>query len=102
MSTFSPARKSTRLGEYDYAQDGAYFVTFCTQNRAHLFGEVVNWTMRLNAAGMMIDHWWQELPRKFPGIELDVYVIMPNHFHAILVLNNVGANLCGRPYVIEP
>ena len=96
-----PARQSPRLKEYDYAQDGAYFVTLCAQHRAHVFGEVVGDAMRLNAAGMMVDHWWQEIPRKFPDVELDVYVIMPNHFHAILVLNHyattVGATLRGRP-----
>jgi REP element-mobilizing transposase RayT len=96
-----PARKSPRLQDYDYAQDGAYFVTICTQNRAHLFGAVVGDAMRLNAAGMMVDQWWQELPHKFARVELDLYVVMPNHVHSIVVLNGdtatVGATLCGRP-----
>ncbi len=91
-------RRSIRLAGYDYAQVGAYFVTICSQDRACLFGEVVAGDMRLNDAGQMIEKWWLELNHKFPTIETDVYVVMPNHFHGIAITaENVGADLCVGP-----
>jgi putative transposase len=93
---------SIRLMRYNYAQAGAYFVTICTQNRCCLFGEAINGDGRLNAAGRMIDHWWRELSTKLTGVELDHYVIMPNHLHGVLILDakpasHVGADLRVRP-----
>jgi putative transposase len=75
-------RRSIRLQGYDYSQAGAYFVTMCTQNRELLFvaDEVVD----------MIQRWWNKLPEKFPGVETDAFVIMPNHSHGIIV--TVGVN----------
>jgi REP element-mobilizing transposase RayT len=84
-------RRSVRLNGYDYSQTGYYFLTICTQEHKCLFGKIENDIMVLNDAGKMIDHWWNELKNKFQ-IELDQYVIMPNHFHG--VINIVGADLC--------
>jgi uncharacterized protein (TIGR00252 family) len=78
-------RKSPRLSDYDYALEGAYFVTVCVQGRLYLFGEIVDGNMRLNPAGQMIVKWWRELERKFPSMKIDEYfVVMPNHFHGIV------------------
>lgn len=88
-------RRSLRLQGYDYAQAGAYFVTICTQNRACLFGEIVDEKMRVNDVGRMVERWWEKLPEKFPATEIDEFIIMPNHLHGIVVL--VGAAPCGRP-----
>jgi len=88
-------RKSIRLKGYDYAQAGAYFITICTQHRAHLFGEIVDGVMRLNDAGHMIEQWYGELANKFPDIECGEYIVMPNHFHAVVTI--VGADLCVCP-----
>ena len=88
-------RRSMRLYEYDYSQAGAYFVTVCTQNRDFLFGEITDGRMVPNDAGRMVERWWIELMNKFPSIETDEYVIMPNHFHGIIMI--VGATLRGRP-----
>jgi len=82
-------RRSIRLKGYDYRQPGAYFVTICTQDRACLFGEVVDGEMRLNDAGRMVERWWRELNRKFPHIRTDVFVVMPNHIHGIIVIEPV-------------
>mgnify|MGYP000149145336 CR=1 FL=1 len=93
-------RRSIRLTGYDYGRTGAYFVTLCTQNRNCLFGEVVDDTMRLNAAGEMVQRWWAELPRKFPGARTDTLGVMPNHIHQIIVIvdaAHVGADLRVRP-----
>jgi REP element-mobilizing transposase RayT len=86
-----PQRKSIRLKEFDYAQPGAYFVTLCVQHRLCLFGDINGTDTQLNQAGQMVARWWQALPGKFPDVELDAYVIMPNHFHGVVMI--VGADL---------
>ena len=90
--------RSIRLKGYDYSQPGAYFVTIRVQNGQFLFGAVVDDTMYLNDIGLMVQGEWKQLPQRF-SIELDVYVVMPNHFHAIVVVtdNNVGASLVDAP-----
>jgi REP element-mobilizing transposase RayT len=93
-------RRSIRLKNYDYSQEGAYFITICTQNRECLFGEIhldvgadlcVCPNMILNDAGKMIEKWYFELENKFLDFKCDESVIMPNHFHCII--QNVGADL---------
>jgi hypothetical protein len=86
-------RHSIRLSGYDYSQAGEYFITICVQNREHLFGEIINDEMILNDAGKMIEKWYLELSNKFPDIATEVYCVMPNHFHAIIV--NTGKNVGG-------
>jgi len=80
-------RKSPRLRGYDYSREGAYFVTICQQNRACLFGEITDGELRLNSAGEMLRAWWERLPEKFPALEIDHFVVMPNHFHGIVLLD---------------
>ena len=84
-------RKSIRLKNYDYSQAGLYFVTICTQNRLHLFGEIVDDEMVLNDAGLMVEKWYYELENKFTDMKCREMIIMPNHFHCIV--ENVGADL---------
>ncbi len=79
-------------------------MTGLTQSRKSLFGESIDGAMRSSNAGKMVEKWWKELENKFPTIEIDHYVIMPNHFHGIVVIDhppdakkNVGAALRGRP-----
>ena len=79
-------RRSIRLQGYDYSQAGAYFVTLCTQNRECLFGEIVNGEMRLNEAGRVVADEWINTAEIRDEIELDEWVVMPNHFHGILVI----------------
>ncbi len=82
-------RRSVRLRGYDYTAPGAYFVTICTQDRACMFGEVVDGVMCPNDAGRMVETVWGELPVFYPGVAIDGFVVMPNHIHGIIVL--VGA-----------
>lgn len=82
----SQNRKSPRLQGYDYAQNGAYFVTICTHQREHLFGTIENDMMALNELGDIAHERWQEIPAHFPNIELDAFVVMPNHVHGIVVI----------------
>ena len=92
-------RRSIRLQGYDYSCSGAYFVTMCTENRECLFGEIVADEMRLNDAGQMVQMVWEQLPDHYPGVDVDGFVVMPNHIHGIIVLagDPVGATLCGPP-----
>jgi REP element-mobilizing transposase RayT len=99
---YNPAKhhlRPLRLTGYDYSQTGAYFVTICTENRACLFGAVVEGEMQLNDAGRMVEHCWFELNRKFSAVETDEFVIMPNHCHGIIIITDrtVGADLCLGP-----
>ena len=83
-------RRSIRLKNYDYAQPGAYFVTICTHNRECILGEVSYAGVRLNAFGEIVQACWRDLPAHYPHVILDIFVVMPNHVHSILVLSDVG------------
>jgi len=83
-------RRSLRLEGYDCAQPGAHFVTICTQGRACLFGEIVNGEMQLKAYGQIVHAAWEDLPNHYPGVELDAFVVMPNHVHGIVVLTDIN------------
>jgi REP element-mobilizing transposase RayT len=81
-----PRRKSPRLQGYDYATRAAYFVTICTHERYHLFGEVQNGVMILDTAGEIAVARWIALPDHHPAIVVDMFVVMPNHVHAIIFI----------------
>ena len=82
-------RRSIRLQGYDYSQPGIYFITICTKNHECLFGEILNGEMRLNEFGKIAHQCWLEMPHHFPHIQLDEFVVMPDHIHGIIVLNNI-------------
>ena len=86
-------RRSIRLKGYDYTQAGAYFITIVTQDRAWLFGDIVDGEMQVNPFGEVVVRTWNDLPNHNPHIELDAFVVMPNHVHGIIVIvdNFVGA-----------
>jgi len=91
-------RRSIRLKGYDYSGFGAYFVTVCTHNRECLFGDIVNGKITLNDAVRMVETVWGELPVQFPDMKLDEFIIMPNHFHGIIVLSSPRrSESCIRP-----
>lgn len=79
-------RRTIRLQGYDYAQDGSYFVTICTFDRGCLFGDVLDGEMHLTPFGVVIQRHWENLPQHYPAIALDVFVVMPNHVHGIVIL----------------
>ncbi len=83
-------RRSIRLKGHDYSQPGAYFVTICTRDRASLFGHVVNGEMRLNEPGEIAWRCWEDIPDHFPLVQLDAFVVMPNHVHGIIVITGRG------------
>ena len=91
-------RRSIRLKGYDYSLAGAYFVTISTQDRVCVFGDIVSGVIRLSEAGRMVSTEWDTLPAWFPGVDLDAFVVMPNHIHGIIVFAtrvSVGAPLVG-------
>ncbi len=80
-------RRSIRLQGYDYTQNGAYFVTICTAQRECLFGNINDTGEMLpNATGKLIEEHWLAIPNHFPFVELDTFMVMPNHIHGILML----------------
>jgi len=80
--------KSTRLENYDYAQNGLYFVTICTKNREELFGKIKDEKMILNEVGKIIQEEWLKTPIIRKNVFLDAWVIMPNHLHGIIEIIN--------------
>ncbi len=83
-------RRSIRLRGYDYSQAGAYFVTVCTSNGEHLLGEVTEGVVRLNEYGQMAALCWQWLARRYAHVDLDEWIVMPNHLHGIIVITDDG------------
>ncbi len=84
---------SARLQNWDYGNDGAYFITICTQNREHYFGEIGNGIMHLSNLGVIADIFWHEIKHHAQNVELDAFVVMPNHIHGILILNDNKNNI---------
>ena len=90
-------RRSIRLKGYDYSQEGLYFITICCEDRACRFGKIdagagsASTQMILNEYGQIAYHEWAKLTKRFSNFELDVFQIMPNHMHGIIILNDVGA-----------
>ena len=78
--------ESTRLPGYDYSTDGWYFITINTKNHNHFFGEIENEQMVLNDIGRIVEGEWLNTAKMRDDIALDYFVIMPNHFHAILII----------------
>jgi len=80
------SRHSIRLRRHNYSQPGSYFFTICAADHESIFGRVRAGTMECNPAGEAVWNIWRELPVRFPAIELDAFVVMPNHLHGILFL----------------
>ena len=95
-------RRSIRLKGYDYSPAGLYFITLCTQDSLHLFGKIENEKMDLNDSGIMIEKWWNKLKNRFPKIELDEFIVMPNHFHGIIQINNTNTTPVGADLRVCP
>ena len=84
-------RRSIRLPEYDYSQPGIYFVTVCTLNRVCWLGSVVEDSVQFSEAGQVAVSEWGQLARRFPGTGVDSLVVMPNHVHALVVIEDADA-----------
>lgn len=83
-------RRSFRLKDYNYSQAGAYFVTICTQKGKLILGKVVEDEMVLNKYGQIVEQSWNELLNHFLNMKIDWFVVMPNHIHGIIALDDDG------------
>ena len=77
-----------RLKEWDYSSKGYYYITICTKNRIHHFGRINNGKLELSEIGRLAHKYWMEIPDHFPNSQLDKFVIMPNHIHGIIAIDN--------------
>lgn len=96
-------RRSIRLKGYDYTQPGAYFVTIVAHGQGCILGEIVDGNMRPNELGDIVQAAWQDLPTHYPHVQLDEFVVMPNHVHGIIVLTEiVGRGGSPDPPLLQP
>ncbi len=82
--------QTARLPNWDYSDNGHYFITICTKEHKHYFGEVVGYEIQLSKIGKIVQKYWLEIPSHFPFVELDEFIIMSNHVHGILIIKNVN------------
>jgi putative transposase len=104
MRTPNRNRQSIRLRGYDYTREGLYFVTICTHLRLHLFGEITDGVMQFNVWGNMVHRAWITTQQIRPNVTIDAFVVMPNHTHAIIHIDDtttVGAQ-CIAPLPQKP
>ena len=88
-----PNRKPTRLRDYDYGKDGYYFITICTKDRQNILSEIVGEGFplpQLTVYGKIAEKYILSVNRKYPHINTEKYVVMPNHIHIIFSVNNDG------------
>jgi REP element-mobilizing transposase RayT len=93
-NTYGHSRRSIRLKGYDYSQTGAYFITICAHKGLCVFGDIRNGVVQLNDFGRIVEREWLRTAKIRSNVELDVFVVMPNHFHGIISIVNdtsVGA-----------
>ena len=97
------SRRSMRLKDHDYTQGGYYyFITICTQNRAEQFGRVENDNMVLNQSGKVVREEWVLSEEIRQEIELDEFIIMPNHLHGIIMMKHLKAKEANENPVTNP
>ena len=99
-----PQRKQIRLKEYDYSEEGYYFITICTKNRKHILGEIrtvgaddsvrpkkqnynVEENLKLTPMGKIVEKCWKEIDKIYDNVKINEYIIMPNHIHGIIFLS---------------
>ncbi len=95
-------RKQNRLRNYDYSQAGYYFVTVCTQSKQEWLGKIDKGEIILNGYGVIAAYYWEKIPKHYPNVILDEWIIMPNHIHGIVVITpsvsaSVGTEQCSVP-----
>ena len=86
---------STRLRSWDYAAAGWYFVTICTRGSECSFGDVVDGEIHLSPIGDVARQYWKGIPQHFPNVTLDSFVVMPNHVHGIVIIEEHAVSACG-------
>ncbi len=99
-------RKKNRLENYDYSKSGYYFVTTCVKNREEILGKIENGKMILNSYGKIVQNRWEWLGEQYEYVEIDEFVVMPDHFHGILIIHSddvgTGLDLSSRGIELFP
>lgn len=85
-----PERKPLRWNHWNYEWPGFYFVTICVKNMAHVFGHVYKEEMVYSPIGNAAVKCWKEIPKHFPFVILDEFIVMPNHVHGIIQISDAG------------
>lgn len=85
---------SSRLQIWDYSDNGYYFITICTKEREHYFGEINNNKMQLSEIGKIACKYWLIISKHFPFVELEEFAVMPNHIHGIVIIKNIRNDQC--------
>ena len=86
--------ESSRLKKWDYRSEGSYFITICTKYMDPVFGHVDSGKMILSEMGNIVDKYWRDIQNHFPFLQLDEYVVMPNHIHGIIIIPPVETLHC--------
>ena len=81
-------RKSNRLSNYEYDQDGFYFITICTKDRKEIFGKIIDSEMLLNKYGEIAEINIININSRYDNVKIDNYIIMPNHIHLLIIIEN--------------
>lgn len=84
--------ETTRLKNWDYTRDSWYFITVCTMGRENLFGTIENGIINLNENGRIVEQCWFDLPNHYSNLILDAFVVMPNHIHGIMIIDNTQSH----------
>jgi REP element-mobilizing transposase RayT len=100
--TFGHHRRSIRLAEYDYAAKGSYFITICTAGRECLLGSMVDGAVTLSAFGEIVQEEWQRSASVRSELALDVFVVMPNHIHGIVMIETTDTNANVGAHGVRP
>lgn len=85
-------RQTHRLIGFDYSSCGFYFITICTKDRIHYFGKIQREKMELSVIGQIAKKFWQNIPWHFPMVQLDKFIVMPNHIHGIITIKSVATH----------
>lgn len=93
-------RHSIRLPSYDYTSSGAYYVTICTKNQQHFFGEIRNGKMILSKIGKIASQNWLDISNHYDHVELGEFVVMPNHIHGIIWIVGVHPDLTDKNEIV--
>ena len=92
---------SARLSNWDYSSNASYFITICTANREHYLGTIIDTKMRLSPIGKFACKCWKEIPNHFPHFNLDEFIVMPNHFHGIVMIEKPYIDNNSLSHVVE-
>ncbi|HUI29162.1 MAG TPA: transposase [Candidatus Acidoferrales bacterium] len=85
------------MKDYDYSTEGGYFVTMCVQNRECLFGEIVDSEMKTNRFGEIVRECWDDIPKRYQNVAIDEFVVMPDHVHGIIIIEDSGGAIHELP-----